>query len=235
MGNLITVKNGSAMVKENYKKFEQKAAKIIASGIVNGYVAGVYLKNTTVKFVKEDLKPICGVANASAKRCLKKVLALSKGSAKELGVELKKMCINNKHKIIRVYYLSAVSVAICIVATLMFVGATYLFGNYSFSTERWMENMSDRTHMITSLEKKHDIVGMSRSKIEELLGMPYSASLKEFCEYKALRDCEYDEIVEYRLNSGSMSVFDLVEKHYAIAYKDGCAVWADVIISDVTE
>lgn len=150
----------------------------------------------------------------------------------QLYVELKKLVKENLYKAIRTVCIGVAAFAVCV--GLAF-GVLYLMGTYNkyvFSTENWNTYTSDRINMIESMESTYNITGMSQKKVEKLLGKPSYETSKKDCEYIALSEVEFDKLVEYKLNSDSKSIADIIEKNYVIAYKNDKVVYADVLIAD---
>ena len=150
----------------------------------------------------------------------------------QLYVELKKLIKNNIHKVLRSILIGVVAFAVCV--GLAF-GVLFLMGTYDkyvFSVENWEQNTSDRINMVESMESEYNITGMSKKEVEKILGKPNFETLKKDCEYIALSKVDFDKIVEYKLNSDSKSITDIIEKNYVIAYKNNKVVYADVLIAD---
>lgn len=151
---------------------------------------------------------------------------------KEILVALYNMVKDNIKKIQRSIVLGVLGTVVCF--AIIIIASTFLgvFTDYSFSKENWINNQSQRIKMISSLQKEYNIEEMNRDQIEQLLGKPNFVTSKDECEYIALRNQKFDELVEYQLNNGSKSITNIFQKNYVIAYKDGKVVWNDVMITD---
>lgn len=147
---------------------------------------------------------------------------------RETGILIKK----NFYRVIRSILIGVGAFALCcgLAAGVLFIMGTY--NKYIFTTENWSTYKSDRINMVDNMESKYTIKGMSQVEVEKLLGKPSYETPKEQCEYMALSKCDYDTVVEYELNRKSRSITDVIAKNYVVAYKDGKAVYADVLIAD---
>lgn len=151
---------------------------------------------------------------------------------KELYAELKVLIKKNAYKVARSIIIGVVAFAVCV--GLAF-GVLYVMGTYNkyiFTTDNWKTYKNDRINMIENMESKIDIVGMNQKEVEKLLGKPRYVTEKEKCEYLILSDKDFDNVVEYELNSKSKSITDVIKKYYVIAYKNDKAIYADVLIAD---
>ncbi|MCR5608841.1 MAG: hypothetical protein K6G26_07230 [Lachnospiraceae bacterium] len=201
---------------QNLKKWSYKA--YVNGGIIARDVAAGTAKTTSVVLEKSK----------------KGIIVVGK-AIYDVVTSIRTLIMSNKKKIAGAWCLLVAGMVCCFVVAVGVTVYSDLYGSYTFSSYNWNKFESQRINMISSLEKQYKIVGMTESSIEDILGIPYSESEKEGCEYVDLRNCDFDRIAEYRINKGSMSPLDLLEKHYVIAYKNGKAVWADVMISDITE
>ena len=147
---------------------------------------------------------------------------------KETGILIKK----NFFRVIRSILIGVGAFALCcgLAVAVIFIMGTY--NKYIFTTENWSTYTSDRINMVDSMESKYKIKGMSQVEVEKLLGKPSYETPKEQCEYMAVSRCDYDTVVGYELNRKSRRRTDVIAKDYVVAYKDGKAVYADVLIAD---
>ena len=186
----------------------------------------VICKNCTIKFCKG----VCITMGRfiTLNKCIKQIGVLYA----DLFKEIIKMVKVNTSKVVKSVFVGIGAFALCVVlaGAVFFVMGTY--NKYIFTVDNWNEHTSDRIDMVKSMESQYDFLGMSQSQIEGILGKPSYSTLKHECEYVALKDMEYDFVLQYELNKNSKSIVDMIDKNYVIAFKADKVVYAKTLIAD---